>query len=124
MPSLATFLTVVLFGKESEEEGEDGTEDFLEAFFDTGGTWTGGASVLLTAVILPSSSLYNTSFPFLYRTPHALHKVFGPSGPARHNGVSVFRQCTQRSRREVSANLPMACRKAGTTNEGLEARPS
>ena len=31
---------------------------------------------------------------FFHRTPHALHKVFGPEGPARHNGVSVAPQCT------------------------------
>lgn len=31
-----------------------------------------------------------TSFPvFLYLTPQALHKVFGPAGPLLHNGVSV-----------------------------------
>eukprot|EP00955_Chlamydomonas_euryale_P075614 362386-Chlamydomonas_euryale.AAC.1 len=24
---------------------------------------------------------------FMYRTPHALHRVLGPAGPARHTGV-------------------------------------
>lgn len=29
---------------------------------------------------------------FFQRTPQALHKVFGPCGPARHSGVSVVLQ--------------------------------
>lgn len=31
---------------------------------------------------------------FFHRTPQALHRVFGPVGPARHNGVSVVWQWT------------------------------
>lgn len=33
---------------------------------------------------------------FFQRTPHALQSVLGPDGPARHRGVSVREQCTQR----------------------------
>lgn len=33
---------------------------------------------------------------FFQRTPHALQRVLGPDGPARHKGVSVARQWTQR----------------------------
>mmetsp|Transcript_7823 Transcript_7823/g.28569 ORF Transcript_7823/g.28569 Transcript_7823/m.28569 type:complete len:209 (-) Transcript_7823:404-1030(-) len=32
------------------------------------------------------------SFPSLNRTPHALHSVFGPSGPFLHSGVFCVRQ--------------------------------
>lgn len=31
--------------------------------------------------------------PDLYRTPHALHRVFGPVGPSLHCGVFVTSQC-------------------------------
>lgn len=31
--------------------------------------------------------------PDRYRTPHALHRVFGPIGPSLHCGVSVTSQC-------------------------------
>lgn len=34
------------------------------------------------------------SLPALYLTPHALHKVFCPAGPALHWGVLVAPQCT------------------------------
>lgn len=32
------------------------------------------------------------NLPFFIRTPHALHKVFGPNGLRLHRGVSVHRQ--------------------------------
>lgn len=34
-----------------------------------------------------------TNLPDLYLTPHALHSVFGPIGPALHCGVSSESQC-------------------------------
>lgn len=36
---------------------------------------------------------------FFQRTPQALHRVLGPAGPARHRGVSVVWQWTQRRAR-------------------------
>lgn len=45
---------------------------------------------------LPAGRYSGKSRPDLNRTPHALHKVLAPSGPARHCGVFWTRQWLQR----------------------------
>lgn len=57
---------------------------------------------------------------FFQRTPHALHRVFGPAGPARQSGVSVASQLTQRraSGRRAGAGLAEA---TGSVAEGMGA---
>lgn len=42
---------------------------------------------LLMKVGLHAGRYSGSRRPDLYRTPHALHRVFAPSGPARHCGV-------------------------------------
>jgi len=43
---------------------------------------------------------------FLYFIPHALHKVFGPSGPARHSGEEDVPHSLQPSRGEGLRDFP------------------
>lgn len=49
-----------------------------------------------TNVGLAAGRYSGTSRPDLYRTPHALHRVFGPKGPVRHCGVFSEAQCVHR----------------------------
>uniref|UniRef100_A0A7N0V891 Uncharacterized protein n=1 Tax=Kalanchoe fedtschenkoi TaxID=63787 RepID=A0A7N0V891_KALFE len=46
-----------------------------------------------TKVGLEAGRYSGTSRPDLYRTPQALHSVFGPIGPVRHCGVLSVWQC-------------------------------
>ena len=55
---------------------------------------------------LPLGTVQMRGSPFLYRTPHALHSVRGPSGPQRHCGVwcaPQLRHVIRRDRRVVPA---------------------
>jgi hypothetical protein len=90
----------------------DAVDAFLAPFLDGGGKTTGIASGCLMAVSSPAGLRYSASFPFLYLTPHALQRVFVPSGPDRQSGVSVFRQCTQLNAARIpcSIGFPIAGR--------------
>lgn len=46
-----------------------------------------------TKVGLAAGRYSGNNRPDLYRTPHALHRDFGPMGPALHWGVFVISQC-------------------------------
>uniref|UniRef100_A0A804LN79 Uncharacterized protein n=1 Tax=Zea mays TaxID=4577 RepID=A0A804LN79_MAIZE len=49
-----------------------------------------------TKVGLAAGRYSGTSRPDLKRTPHALHRVLGPSGPVLHCGVFSDAQCVHR----------------------------
>jgi hypothetical protein len=69
---------------------------------------------------LLSGRYSGTRPPFLYRTPHALHRVDGPFGPSRHFGVSVVPQCEHRRCASAAAvagdRLDAAARLLGRTS--------
>lgn len=61
-----------------------------------------------TNVGLAAGRYSGTSRPDLNLTPHALHSVFGPSGPVRHCGVFSDAQCVHRRTPLSSTPIPLS----------------
>ncbi|GER50312.1 cysteine-rich RLK (RECEPTOR-like protein kinase)18 [Striga asiatica] len=64
---------------------------------------------MLALVGLKAGLYSGKSRPDLYRTPHALHKVFGPKGPARHCGVFCTSQCVHLRPETQSGSALLFC---------------